>query len=385
MSYKPRTLFRILEDIQRNELLLPHIQRAFVWEDEQMVKLFDSLMRSYPVQTLLFWRTKENIKARKFMTTIDRDVELSTLYEPSKTPAGVDKTFVLDGQQRIQTLHALFCGGVATPEGGVAEAYFDVTAGAAEINGGDLLHQVQFSPTPLTLPFYRIRNLQEVDAQKESASIADDLNDKLDPILTTESAEARKAREKLVRKNIAQLTSLLREDKYFWIEELDGVANDFAYRKILNIFVRVNSGGTKLTAADLMFAAMKEGWEDIEENLDQTVDMLNDGRLSFDSDLALKAMITALGEGAERSPEKFSGVNGEVLLIKLKDNWKHSEETFQQLRDFIDQDLRLFSDKTIFTYNAFIPLFDYIFHNPKPSEDNRILMRAFFYKAQLFG
>src|ERR1039458_5353158 len=144
MSYKPRTLFRILEDIQRNELLLPHIQRAFVWEDEQMVKLFDSLMRSYPVQTLLFWRTKENIKARKFMTTIDRDVELSTLYEPSKTPAGVDKTFVLDGQQRIQTLHALFCGGVVTAEGAVAEAYFDVTAGAAEINGGDLLHQVQF-------------------------------------------------------------------------------------------------------------------------------------------------------------------------------------------------------------------------------------------------
>ena len=48
----PLSLFRILEDIGRNELLLPRIQRPFVWEDEQMVRLFDSLMRGYPKSTL---------------------------------------------------------------------------------------------------------------------------------------------------------------------------------------------------------------------------------------------------------------------------------------------------------------------------------------------
>ncbi len=315
---------------------------------------------------------------------IDRDVELSTLYEDRKTPAGIEKTFVLDGQQRIQTLHALFCGGVSMPDGSIAEAYFDVTSGATEIDGGELLHSLVFFPPPQSLPLYRIRNLGEVDAQRDANSISDEINDKLDGILT-ETSETRKTREKLVRKNIGQLTSLLREDKHFWIEELDGVASDFAYRKILDIFVRVNSGGTKLTAADLMFAAMKEGWEDIEEHLDHTVEMLNDGRLSFDSDMALKAMITALGEGAERTAEKFTGARGEALLGRLKAHWKQSEEAFQQLRDFIEQDLRLFSDKTVSSYNAFIPLFDYIFHHPKPSEADRILMRAFFYKAQLFG
>lgn len=58
MAYKPRSLFRLIEEINR-DLFLPHIQRPFVWEEEQMFRLFDSLMRNYPIQTLLFWRTRD--------------------------------------------------------------------------------------------------------------------------------------------------------------------------------------------------------------------------------------------------------------------------------------------------------------------------------------
>ena len=60
-------------------------------------------------------------------------------------------------------------------------------------------------------------------------------------------------------------------------------------------------------------------------------------------------------------------------------------DAFKQLRDFIDQDLRLFSDKLIYSYNAFIPIFDYLFHNPKPNEKSRGYMRACYYKSQFFG
>lgn len=73
--YKSMTLFSIIEQINRKELFLPHIQRPFVWEEDQMVRLFDSLMQNYPIQTLLFWRTKEKIKARGFMTQIEWDCE----------------------------------------------------------------------------------------------------------------------------------------------------------------------------------------------------------------------------------------------------------------------------------------------------------------------
>ena len=42
-----------------------------------MLRLFDSLMRNYPIQTLLLWRTKDEIKARKFMEQITWDADLS--------------------------------------------------------------------------------------------------------------------------------------------------------------------------------------------------------------------------------------------------------------------------------------------------------------------
>jgi len=77
VSYKPKSLFRMLQEVEQKQLLLPHIQRPFVWDEDQMRRLFDSLMRNYPVQTLLFWRTKEAIKARRFMPVLDRDAELS--------------------------------------------------------------------------------------------------------------------------------------------------------------------------------------------------------------------------------------------------------------------------------------------------------------------
>src|SRR3954465_15155080 len=116
MTYKPSSLFRLIGEINRN-IFLPHIQRPFVWEEDQMLRLLDSLMRNYPIQTFLFWRTRDEIKARRFMQMVNWDADLHLLYDNTKTAAGVEKTFVLDGQQRLQTLYALFNGTVLASDG----------------------------------------------------------------------------------------------------------------------------------------------------------------------------------------------------------------------------------------------------------------------------
>lgn len=383
MSYKPDSLFALLREVNVS-IFLPHIQRPFVWDEDQMRRLLDSLMRNYPIQTFLFWRTQDDIKARRFMDIIDWDVDLSDYYDPVKSQRGQEKVFVLDGQQRLQSLLAIFRGGIRDAEGQhVREAYLDLTSGARD-TGDDLRHPIVFSSEPLALPFYRIADLLSRHAQKNAEEIADEINDALDTRLS-EQPEERKARQKQVRRNVGQLISLLREERHFWIQQLDGVASEYVYKTILDIFVRVNSGGTKLEASDLMFAAMKAEWAAIEEAIEDAVELLNGTNLQFDKTFALKCLLVAQGQGAEASPEKFTGPGGPALLDAIERDWDRSEAAFRELRDFMMQDLKVFADKVLRSYNSFIPLFDFLFHNPKPDERSRALMRAYHYKAQLFG
>jgi hypothetical protein len=389
MSYKPRSLFRLIEEINRG-LFLPHIQRPFVWEEEQMVRLFDSLMRNYPIQTLLFWRTKDEIKARKFMEQVTWDADLSDFYAPNMSKKGIEKVFVLDGQQRLQTLYAIFFGAITSPDNQRLEAYFDSTSGTSPDEQG-LMYPLRFSQLPLHLPWYRVADAIGKDEQGNAEDVADRINENLDtldanqPSEKQESANDRRAREKRVRRNMSQLVSLLREEKHFWVQELDGVANEYPYRRVLDIFVRVNSGGTKLDASDLMFAAMKEGWAEIEEVIEETTELLNGTNLKFDKTFPLKCLLVAHGRGAEASPEKFTSADGDNLLVEMNDGWDRAEAAFQQLRDFMQHDLKVYADKVIRSYNSFIPIFDYFYQNPKPNETSRALMRAYHYKAQLFG
>src|SRR5689334_18343957 len=80
---------------------LPNIQRPFVWKEEQIERLFDSLMREYPISTLLIWKTKSRIRHRKFIDNYKYTIKLVDFYVPENEKT---KLLVLDGQQRLQSL-----------------------------------------------------------------------------------------------------------------------------------------------------------------------------------------------------------------------------------------------------------------------------------------
>src|SRR5690606_34742091 len=56
---------------------LPNIQRPFVWREDQIGRLFDSIMREYPISTLLIWKTKSPVKHRKFVDNYHQDLRLT--------------------------------------------------------------------------------------------------------------------------------------------------------------------------------------------------------------------------------------------------------------------------------------------------------------------
>lgn len=80
---------------------LPNIQRPFVWREDQIERLFDSIMREYPIGSLLVWKTKSEIKRRKFIDNYKQNIKLTDFYVPEDSK---QKMLVLDGQQRLQSL-----------------------------------------------------------------------------------------------------------------------------------------------------------------------------------------------------------------------------------------------------------------------------------------
>jgi uncharacterized protein with ParB-like and HNH nuclease domain len=63
------TIIGLLNQIQNDELVLPAIQRDFVWTEEQTERLLDSVLRGYPIGITLLWETYNDLQYRLF----DRD------------------------------------------------------------------------------------------------------------------------------------------------------------------------------------------------------------------------------------------------------------------------------------------------------------------------
>ena len=86
MKNQKQTIRKIVSFLNNSEedggFWLPNIQRSFVWSEEQICRLFDSILREYPISTLLVWKTKSEIRRRKFIDNWRADLVPSNSYVP---------------------------------------------------------------------------------------------------------------------------------------------------------------------------------------------------------------------------------------------------------------------------------------------------------------
>jgi hypothetical protein len=102
--YLPEPMSRnfrgLLNDIEKGQIKIPQFQREFVWDLRKSANLMDSIIKGYPIGTLIFWKTKERLRAI-------RDIGNFRLPIPEE---GDFIEYVLDGQQRLTSLFASLKG-----------------------------------------------------------------------------------------------------------------------------------------------------------------------------------------------------------------------------------------------------------------------------------
>jgi len=297
----------ILDHIDSGHMALPEFQRGYVWNRDQVRGLFDSLYRRHPVGGLLVWATESK--------TADHRGE-------GPLAAGVVK-LLLDGQQRMTSLYGVVRGR--------APKFFD---GNAQAFTG-----LRFHLETETFAFYQPLKMQDdplwVDVtvlmQKGTAGLGEFVSR-----LTTVPELAPKVGDYVSR--LSRLLGIVEVDLHN--EEVTGP--DKTLDVVVDIFNRVNSGGTKLSKGDLALAKICADWPEARDTMKAKLKEWTQADFHFNLDWLLRSVNTTLTGEA-----KFQFLH-EKSALEIQEGLKRATKHVDTSLNLISGRLGLDHDQVFF-------------------------------------
>lgn len=351
MKNQRQTIRRIISALNDAEqdggFWLPNIQRPFVWGEDQICKLFDSILREYPISTLLVWKTTSKIRRRRFIDNWKESLRLSDFYVLEDSNR---KNLVLDGQQRLQSL---FIGLRGRFEG--RELFFDILSGELAAPD-DIKYRFCFlKADDAKFPWINFKKL--VYSNSKMRELEDDVASQAARTLTSSELDKVKDHIDLARRTFTS-------DEVITYQVLDSIDNPHLYREddVVEVFIRANSGGTRLGKSDLLFSLLSSGWDLADEEMEVLLESLNAHGFAFDRDFVLKACLVLLGEGARYEVSKFRKVG---IRDKIEEKWGDITQAIQDVLDWVRAKTFIQCDKALPSYLALIPLVYVRFHYPE--------------------
>ena len=360
----PITIKQAVDNIHNSRYLLPAIQREFVWRPHQIERLFDSLMRGYPIGSFLFWQvepdTARNYNFYQFITHYDqRNPHNPVFAAPTSVP---DLMAVLDGQQRLTALNVGLHGSGrwklprlwwnnshAFPE---RRLYLNLLSPKME-DEEDLLYNFRL---------LRGREAKRRNDREHWYPVGDilDVKDSSDLIeIVFEDLRLTETKEPL--KMLTRLHHVVHSDGIVSAYE----EPDQNPERVLNIFVRTNSGGTTLSYSDMLLSMAVAQWDkvDARKEIHALVDEIRDaGRgFSFNHDFVLKAcLMLGDSESIRFKVENFR----KSKIGSLQDQWDHIRKTITETVDLVSS--FGYSGQSLTSASALLPIAYYLHHH-RPS------------------
>lgn len=317
---------------------LPNIQRPFVWSEEQICRLFDSILREYPISTLLIWKTTSEIRRRKFIDNWKGTLRLSDFYVPQDSKK---KCLVLDGQQRLQSL---FIGLIGSFEG--KELCLDILSGEVSAPD-DIKYRFKFIE-PAAIAFPQVKFKELIFTTKRHREVFESL-------LGAAGRPLSELEEHKIDDHLNLIDRAFKMDEAITYQELDSIDNPTLYSEddVVEVFIRANSGGTKLGKSDLLFSLLNASWDVADQEMEDLLESLNKHGFRFDRDFVLKTCLVLLEQGARYEVEKFRkpGVRDDIEA-----KWDGIVKAIQDVLDFVRGNTYIQCDKALPSYLVLIPL-----------------------------
>lgn len=309
-----QTIREIIEAIYRGQIRIPAFQRGFVWEPERVAYLIDSIYKGYPFGSLMFWRTKEQLK-------FDRDLGPFEIPEP-KEDYPVD--YVLDGQQRVTSLFGVLQTELKPKENEDWEdIYFDFSAPHAVQDTQFLALKADQVDTQKHFP---MRTLFDTVAYRAATDKLDVGAKKIIDDMQTTFKEARIP---------VQITKT--EDK----------------GTVAIIFERINRQGVALDTLQLLTAWTWSEEFQLSEQFEELANELKPFGFSDvggNTDLLLRCTSAVLS--ADASPSALMQLNGQVV----RERFEEVTNGVKHAIDYLRNQLHVFSLKNLPFETMLVPL-----------------------------
>ena len=314
-----RPLRELVQEFSAGAILLPQFQRNFVWRPSKIRNLLDSLLRGFPIGGFYLWRPAGG----------DFDAKPKALGKQRITP--VFEGYLIDGQQRLTSLEAAF--GLYTGEdryGSELRCYLDLAATNNE----------SARDTRLFVSYAGKKSVRRRVEQGDSTLIP------VSELFNGHNPELRKRIEEVLR--TIQGWAGKRVDSA--LQRLDGACDmlnqqvpcttvsELRDREAVEVFSRLNKGGSALTQGDVRAAELARGpTVRVLKHMREFVTGERERRLGFGFNFAFRALVVFHRQGAQFNTLKpnwmdIPGPHGR----SLNDSWRTTGRAIKKALKFID-------------------------------------------------
>jgi uncharacterized protein with ParB-like and HNH nuclease domain len=353
----PITIKEAVQYVHLNQYLLPAIQREFVWTTDKIEKLFDSVLQGYPINSFLFWEVKvENKNAYQFYKFIkDYKQDLGEHNERANIDMVTSNfTAVLDGQQRLTSFYIGLMGSYSeryyrARRGNLANYYIQYLylnlSAYSEDEGKkyafEFLEPEQAAIKTDTEHWFKVSDILQITDLKGIVNYITQNN------LLTQNLPITILTELYETIHGKPLINFFLEKS----EVLD---------KVLNIFIRINSGGMPLSYSDMLFSMAAAQWTKIDarQEIHDLYDKLRDlGFWGISKDWILKACLYLTNiSDIKFNVDNFNNTN----MTLIENDWPKIKNSL--IRTVVLAKRFGYDYNNISSYNAFLPIAHYL-HN----------------------
>ena len=388
------TIFDAMTGINEGRFVIPAFQRNFVWNINQIEKLWDSILIGFPISTFLFWRINnqnipENTKFRRFPSVYhfnDKRESKQKIYDPTRMDFDYMDTAVLDGQQRLTALYLSLYGDILMYN---KNARNDNNATICEL-------LIELDKTKLEDVYdednasyntkrYGITITKKIGTKSATQfKIRDILSDKFKDDATRETAienavSAVSVDSKEYAKNILrQLYSKIYIEKI--IRYLD--IADTKQEDALEMFVRFNSAGKPLKKHEITMAVLEAYWPGCKEEFDSVLVGEYGG---FGYDFIIRTALMVFSTDVTKT-----NIDPQTAT-SLKRDWEQLKAALNKVQDLL-KDLNINVGRFVSGWNILLPVIYAVYRNRLNQTDENAqkgiltyIVRAVLFKYFSFG